>query len=324
MFIQPPSVTNPPVGATITVGGPAPTITLAQALAYANGTDVPSQAQAMLGISTYYNNTNDLTNAWKLGPAFADTISIIGTVSDNATFNLNFDTIGGTFSGNVVLSGQHNTFGGTFQNSGSVVISGNYNAIGGTFQGPLTVSGISNNLNFLTYNGPAAITGSNNTINGGTLHAPMTMAGDNNSFIYPLFKNVTGNALTISGNRNTGYINCQTNAGDGLVINGGKFNQITVNQSIGNSGNGVTLTGGAEGNQLIVGTRRLRGPILRSGGHWQPGAWRGVDRQRDGQPNPRPQQRPERQRSGWRFIWTAQESRLTAFSPAPLTMAAMA
>ena len=241
-------VTNPPAGAVVTVGGTS-IITMTRALQFVNGVSLPNQDEYVSGIGTIETYTNT-PKPWGLGLAFAD--SITGTSSEDATISRNFLGFGGNFSGNIVVSGDNNQIGGTMQ--GAVSVLGGNNALNGTYNGPVTISGNANKLN-ATYNGPVTITGTNTSV-GGLVHAPMTVAGDNTSFfdLLTTFQGVAGNALTILGNRNTGTINCFSNTGDGLVINGGKYNQFTVNQSLGNGGNGVTLTGGAQENQLIVGT----------------------------------------------------------------------
>jgi len=227
----PPPVNNLTAGGNITIGGSS-IITLARAIAFADGSALPTTAEAQSGVSTYYIDTNH-PSAWKLGPAY--THVFMGTSSDDGNFDVSFDSIFGTYGGNVVFSGNNNN-------------------IYGTFQGPLTLSGVSNYLGSGTVNGPVTISGNYNSVGQGYFHGAMTVSGVENSFSLPTFQNVPSAALTILSNFNSGSFNFQSNAGDGLVINGGKFNQITVNQSVGNTGNGATLTGGAEGNRVTIAT----------------------------------------------------------------------
>ncbi len=252
--LPPVVVTNWPAGAIISVGGTS-SITLARAIAFANGDDFPTDAEASTGISTYSIAPNNPT-LWQLGPAYADTIAINGTVAGDATFPSSHLAISfGALSGNIVIKGDFNGI-GNMVCYGPVTIAGNFNNVYSlTFQGAVNVTGASNRFTGVTFNGPVTVAGNNNQFFQCSVHAPMTVVGNANSFDNASdFRGVTGDALTIRGNQNTGTINCETNSGDGLRIDGGKYNQITVNNSVGNGGNGVTLTGGAEGNQLIVAT----------------------------------------------------------------------
>jgi TolB protein len=219
--------TNQP-GSVILIGGISP-ISLSHAIDIANGDALPS-GNELNYVQPGYGVVNGV-GTWYVGRYFNDTISISGTLINDVNFNLHFDGISGAFSGNVVVSG-------------------NNNSIGGTFYGPLTVTGTRNNFNGSTYNNTVTIAGSNNFMWNGRVHAPMIITGDENSVDGSLFTEVDGNGLTIQGNRNTGTVDIHTNRGDGLRIDGGKYNTINLNSDKGNWGNGVTLTGGAEGNTL--------------------------------------------------------------------------
>jgi Tol biopolymer transport system component len=208
-------------------------ITVARAIAFANGDALPAGNETQF-VSPGYVIVNGV-GTWYVGRYFNDTISINEIVNEDVNFNMNFDSVGsGTFTGNVVISGNNEGFGPL------------------VFNGPVLVTGVSNNFQGTTFNSTVTIAGSNNILSACTVQAPMVVTGDENSFYYPLFQGVAGNALTIKGNRNTGTIDLQTNQGDGLRIDGGKFNNITLNSCRGNLGNGVTLTGGAEGNTVTA------------------------------------------------------------------------
>ncbi|HUD48900.1 MAG TPA: right-handed parallel beta-helix repeat-containing protein [Candidatus Baltobacteraceae bacterium] len=202
-FVPPTNLTS---GASISFGG-LTGISLAQAMAFANGTATPNGYQLTNGIGGWTP-----TNLF-LGPGYLHYIS--GASGDSAAINCNNNTFNGTLSGNVVLSGTNNRC--TFTLSGTLSVPGYGNTVGGTFSGPATVSGMANN-------------------------------------ILATFTGVSGNALTVTGNFNYGTMDIVSNAGDGLVINGGSNNNFTLNQSFGNAGNGATLTGGAVDNALFGST----------------------------------------------------------------------
>jgi hypothetical protein len=258
--VYPAAIAPAASGAIIRVGGTSG-ITLAQAVAFAMGTLSPTLAQASNGISTYVQIPPDYGAPWKLGPAYTNTLS--GVSGDDATIPITV-FMEGTFTGNLVFSADNNYVGGTY---GTVSFSGNNNTLGDTFNGTVTVSGNNNSLGG-TFNGPVVISGSNNVMGRSTIQAPMVISGEENTINdQTLFQNAAGNALTITGNNNSVGnfgttwvtanafgVNFLTNAGDGLVINGGMYNRIAINQSLGNTGNGVTLTGGAEGNLLGIST----------------------------------------------------------------------
>jgi TolB protein len=271
------SVTEPRVGATIRVGGGS-SITLARAIAFARGSALPTLNEFTTGIGSIQQYTNIPSGApWGLGRGYADTISVSGTVADDAVFDVDFATISGSFSGNVSVLGARNWLSGSY--SGPVSVSGASNYISANVSGPLTVSGRGNHL-VGSYSGAVRIDGSYNGLGqdlAGTYHAtffsaPVMVTGDGNNFsLNPSssISGVPGDGLVITGDGNTGTVNCSGNAGDGLVIRGGAFNTLTV-YAKGNAGNGVTLTEGAEGNSLNVTTGGLNSGIG-SNGFAEPG-----------------------------------------------------
>ncbi|MHB8520685.1 MAG: right-handed parallel beta-helix repeat-containing protein [Limisphaerales bacterium] len=233
-------------GAGISVGGNSP-ITLKRAIALATGdggipvdgpddsTD-PNYPMDELEEGDFVSPDKGAaqTPRWALGPQYSNAIGISGVNTEDADISINYGSVGGgELAGNITISGHNNT-------------------ISGIFSGTVVVTGYSNRFNGATFRGPATFVSNNNFIDHGTVQAPMTMLGENNNINLTAFQGVTGNALTLKGNRNVLLLNLWTNTGDGLVINGGKYNQVTVNSMRGNGGNGVTLTGGAEGNTLTV------------------------------------------------------------------------
>lgn len=220
------------LGSSIILNSISP-ITVARAIAFANGDALPGSGESNF-VQPGYVVVNGV-GTWQVGRYFNDAISINAIVSEDVNFNMNFDSVvSGTFTGNVIISGNNEGF--------SSLI----------FNGPVLVTGTSNNFQGVTFNDTVTIAGSANIINECTVQAPMIVTGDENSFYFPLFQGVMGDALTIKGTRNTGTIDVHTNQGDGLRIDGGRFNGITLNSCLGNWGNGVTLTGGAEGNTVTV------------------------------------------------------------------------
>src|SRR5581483_10098617 len=225
-----PVATNPPVGATIYVNHESG-VSLAEAIAFANGSSVPSYDQASNCLSTFYANSSPAD--WELGPGWADTITV-DTNSESVNFNFKAGTVYGVFLGNLVISGNNNIFSGTF--TGSINITGTGNRFYGNYSGPVTVTGASNFIVGGNFTGPIQVLGTNDTLGSGgfmTCQAPVTILGDNTVFNYTTFQFVNGDGLTIRGNGCTGTINCLSNSGTGLVIDGGNFNVLTVNSATG-------------------------------------------------------------------------------------------
>ncbi len=103
-------------------------------------------------------------------------------------------------------------------------------------------------------NGPLTVTGSHNRVLNLTIHGRLTISGDNNE-VNVIVGGASGPGVVITGHHNRVTVLTTNNSGDGLVIDGGSFNEISAfSAAFGNGGNGFTVTGGAIGNTLAVGT----------------------------------------------------------------------
>lgn len=193
-----------------------------------------------------------------IGRDYADTIRIRGLVSQSVVFASNGDSIqgDGLFSGDITLTGTQQLFSGptagtvtlegtlsTFVGlpaSGTVIITGNSNRIGGTFTGPVIVKGDYNTLASGNYSGTITLIGNHNNI------------GENGVTVDTIQGNAGPAALIIRGNENHVLANFVSNAGDAVVVDGGRFNSIEFNRCRSNNGNGLVLTGGAAYNQVLL------------------------------------------------------------------------
>jgi len=121
----------------------------------------------------------------------------------------------------------------------------------GTFMGTVTIGGTSSVLNG-TFYGPVVVTGDNHSISGEFL-AGLTILGDGNRVSANCHGN-SGHGMIVKGNRNTVSGVFLDNQGDGIRVDGGALNKIDVLGCTGNQGNGLTLTGGADQNQVRITT----------------------------------------------------------------------
>ncbi|MDX1950893.1 MAG: right-handed parallel beta-helix repeat-containing protein [Verrucomicrobiota bacterium] len=169
---------------------------------------------------------------WPIGVGRLDTIVMNGVVGGDADFYGRDDSIsGGSLTGAITVSGTNLKF-SQVAFKGPVTITGNSNFFSCTFEGPVTVAGKGNVFGLSTIvTGQMIVTGTHNNING-------------------TFRNTPGHALILQGNWNDLLADFETNSGDCVRIEGGRFNEVSVNKSRGNQGNGVTLTGGAADNQI--------------------------------------------------------------------------
>lgn len=90
------------------------------------------------------------------------------------------------------------------------------------------------------------------TIRDSPTHGVLVL-GDHNLLNLTCISN-QGAGLVLRGNNNLVLVSCISNQGDGLRIEGGQFNTVVVH-AWGNGDNGVTLTDGAHGNAVYVGTQ---------------------------------------------------------------------
>ncbi len=122
-----------------------------------------------------------------------------------------------------------------------------------TLTGSLVIRGSNNVVNLTTMRGARlVITGSHNQFNATTceLSEGVLILGDNNRFSAKVRKS-GGAGLVLKGSYNEVNVGAESNANDGVVIDGGRFNRVNL-AAVRNGGNGVTLTGGAEGNNVAV------------------------------------------------------------------------
>lgn len=225
-------------GATIQVGGNSP-ITFEVAAGMANGTLGLDEAAQALGFPVFDDND---------GPADPP-----AEPGDFVTDNLGFPDVprfqvGAAFRNFIALSGSL---------AGDHTMRLDGDSLSGTIGGTLTVEGSGGFLS-LTVEGTLIIRGHNHVLNRPKGPGTLIVEGDNNVIAAPEFSEGPGHGLIVRGNGNrvTGA-NFSNRGGDGLRIEGGKFNQIEVNLSVGNQGNGIVLTDGAEGNEVKFYTGRL-------------------------------------------------------------------
>lgn len=142
-------------------------------------------------------------------------------------------------------------------------------SISGIVGGSGTLAGQFDRVSGGTMAGDLIIAGDNNTLSIGlTVSGSVTVNGNNNTIDFVTFRNCPGHALIIRGNNNRILSSSFfTNGGDGIRIEGGKYNYIEINDSKGNGGNGITLTGGAEYNtvKLVTGSTISGKGVLDSG-----------------------------------------------------------
>lgn len=141
--------------------------------------------------------------------------------------------------------------------TGDFVMLGSYDQLylsfDDTLTGSLVISGSNNVVNLTTMRGTRlVITGSHNQFSATTceLTEGVLILGDNNHFRAKVQKS-KGAGLVLKGSYNEVTIGTESNAGDGVMIDGGRFNSVNLS-AVKNGGNGVTLTGGAEGNTVSV------------------------------------------------------------------------
>ncbi|MBI4658477.1 MAG: PD40 domain-containing protein [Verrucomicrobia bacterium] len=224
-------------GGTVEVGGDS-VISLGSALAFIKGDATPlddaDRVENSDGSFTFLDPPREegdyVTDRirtgesprFPVGRGFADTIRVSGTVSGDGVLASDYDLLRGAgvearIVGNLTVSASYAEVSG-ITIDGDLIVSGNHNLIGG-----------------VTVLGQFIVLGHQNTVNSVLRHS-------------------RGHGLVVRGQANRLRLTCHTNAGDGLRIEGGKLNTVEVNGSSGNGGNGITLTDGADENDILFHT----------------------------------------------------------------------
>lgn len=139
-------------------------------------------------------------------------------------------------------------------------------AITGTIAGQLTLEAVIRGDTLLaaggmpaTIQGDVVLRGKGHRLVNLIIHGHLQVEGDENQLEGIVVTRSEGPGVTIKGNGNRIQVQCVSNTYDGLIVDGGRFNEVDV-LSTANGGNGVTLTRGAHGNRLSMSTGFLPTP----------------------------------------------------------------